>query len=329
MDCHEELERLALNAEEEPPSLDHEPSAEEIARWVHLFHYSPSTATSLIQQQRNGPTRTKVSNAHWTAVHARWEATGYDHLAYEHELALSSTAPPKPSHPPAPPPSAPDADPTFLVHLSGPLSTPSQIQSAANLPTPPTILHGASEDASATFCTIDTPTRQALESWLAHAHPAFRPTFIRYSAAAKDLSPTSVHPTLGIDATLPQHRLGDCAPEPLPRQDQYPVWYFFYGTLCDAGVLAAQLGVREDTRLVLHDATVRGGVLKIWGGKYKALVDGPEVGGGVVEGKAYAVRSGEEEEALRVYETGAYEVVRCGIGLRGGGGVGEGVYVPV
>ena len=69
---------------------------------------------------------------------------------------------------------------------------------------------------------------------------------------------------------------------------------------------------------MLHDATVRGGVLKMWGGKYKALVDGPEGGGGVVEGKAYAVRSGEEEEALRVYEMGAYEVVRCGIGLWGG-----------
>ncbi|MCJ1431265.1 hypothetical protein MMC27_000616 [Xylographa pallens] len=294
MDCVEELERLALNAAEETPSLDQAPSADEIARWTHLFHYSPSTATALIQQQRNDPTRKKVSKAHWAAVHARWECAGYDHLAYEHEL--------------------------FILRLSGPLSTPSQLQSAAGLSAPPTIFAGEGSHGPAHFCIVDAPTRHSLSRWLAHSHPAFRPTFIHYFPAAKNLSRTSVHPTLGIDATLPQHRLDDCAQEPLPRQDQYPVWYFFYGTLCDPAVLAAQLGVARDTPLGLQDARVRGGVLKTWARRYKALVDEPpgRGGGGVVDGKAYAVRSAEEEEALRGYETGAYEVVRCEIELRGG-----------
>lgn len=58
--------------------------------------------------------------------------------------------------------------------------------------------------------------------------------------------------------------------------------------------------------------------MEYWRGKYKALVDGGE--GDVVEGVAFEVEGGEEEEALRFFETEMYEVVRCGIRMGGGGG---------
>lgn len=54
--------------------------------------------------------------------------------------------------------------------------------------------------------------------------------------AAKDFSADSIHPTLGKDCTMPQHRLGSDT-DSLPHQSQYPVFYFFYGTLADPIVL--------------------------------------------------------------------------------------------
>jgi hypothetical protein len=42
------------------------------------------------------------------------------------------------------------------------------------------------------------------------------------------MSSSSMTPTLGINATLPQHRLVSS-----PHQEQYPILYFFYGTLAD------------------------------------------------------------------------------------------------
>jgi hypothetical protein len=49
---------------------------------------------------------------------------------------------------------------------------------------------------------------------------------------------------------------------------------FFYGTVADLEVLTRHLSVIEEP--VLHPATVIGGVLETWGGKYLALVNGPK-----------------------------------------------------
>ena len=130
------------------------------------------------------------------------------------------------------------------------------------------------------------------------------------SKARKDLCDSSVYPTLGQDnddTTLFQYH-------PLmPRQEEYPVWYFFYGTLGDAEQLSWVLGLDEVP--ILHLAKILGGVVK-WAGLYKALVDGPETA--EVEGWAYLVKTEEQEDDLRFYETANYEVVRCGIIMEGG-----------
>ena len=55
--------------------------------------------------------------------------------------------------------------------------------------------------------------------------------------------------------------------------------------------------------------------MKTWGGgKYNALIDDP-CGNGRVLGSAYKVMSKEHEDFLRLYETDAYEVVRCDISI--------------
>lgn len=100
-----------------------------------------------------------------------------------------------------------------------------------------------------------------------------------------------------------------------PAQHEYPVWYFFYGSLADHGILSRVLGVSGDCP-VLEPASVAGGIIKSWGGKYKALVDGPKTA--CVGGWAYQVQTKECEEALLFYETDKYEVVRCTIAMDGG-----------
>ena len=61
----------------------------------------------------------------------------------------------------------------------------------------------------------------------------------------------------------------------------------------------------------LHPASVSNGILKTWGGKYKALVDAGN--GHTITGLAYEVLNAEHEEALRIYETSQYELLRCTI----------------
>ncbi|KFZ11824.1 hypothetical protein V501_04565 [Pseudogymnoascus sp. VKM F-4519 (FW-2642)] len=179
----------------------------------------------------------------------------------------------------------------YLLRLNGPISTPQRVQIAANLETIPESHHGSSVDGDAVFCKVDGRTKIAIESWLSNRNgPLFRPLFIPVKIAYKELSSHSLYPTLGKDTTLPQFRPQDShllsAPHSFGRtQNQFPV-------------------------------CVMGGRMETWGnGKYKALVNGSERS--CVEGSAYQVMSEEHEDALRKYETDAYEVVRCLIKIDG------------
>ncbi|EOD52237.1 putative aig2-like protein [Neofusicoccum parvum UCRNP2] len=173
-----------------------------------------------------------------------------------------------------------------------------QLSSNSTIPPLPPPITGTAEDGTPTlFLRIPATTKRAIETYLASSSTGSRPpTFIRLSIAHKDLSPHSAHPTLGIDATLPQHR----GPGRRPHQDEYPVWYFFYGTLADPETLARLFDLAEgEQRPVLKPAIIHGGRMEMWAGKYRALVDGAER----VEGWACRVQSREHEDALLVYET--------------------------
>ena len=54
----------------------------------------------------------------------------------------------------------------------------------------------------------------------------------------------------------------------------------------------------------------------MWGGRYRALVDGDEWD--EVQGWVYEVQNKKQEDALRAYESKNYKVVRIGIQTDGG-----------
>ncbi|KAI4114568.1 MAG: hypothetical protein LQ338_007986, partial [Usnochroma carphineum] len=199
----------------------------------------------------------------------------------------------------------------------GPLQNLEDLRNAIGYPVG--ILPGSSKDGEASFVKVDGPAKRAIERWLeAKVGCEYRPNFVRLSMAKKELSNNSMHPVLGLESTLP-HRRAQHQSE-VVMQNQYPVWYFFYGTLAedDGGKLMDLLGLDECPQLV--EAKVEGGEVKSWGGKYKALVDGhSDVS---VPGWAYLVESSEHEEALRWYETDKYEVVRCTVTLGDGRRIG-------
>ena len=96
----------------------------------------------------------------------------------------------------------------YLVLLDGPLNTPRCIQEAASLPELPKTIQAASEDNwSAVFCSIDGNVKKSIEKWLSHQKSSFRPIPVRICKVRKDLASDTAYPTLGLETTLPQHRL--------------------------------------------------------------------------------------------------------------------------
>ena len=106
----------------------------------------------------------------------------------------------------------------------------------------------------------------------------------------------------------------DTASPPAPASTarticDYPVPFFFYGTLTDPALLAEKLGLEELP--VMRMGMVESYRVKMWGG-YKALVGGQGLGE-VLEGWVYMVRNREEVEKLAVWEGENYEVDVCDI----------------
>lgn len=173
----------------------------------------------------------------------------------------------------------------------------------------------ADESDSHRFCQVNGAVKARILDFLrASGHRHFRPTFVRVSASAKDLSSISVAPTLGVDATMPQHRLDSEAAVPGVLEAEFPVWYFFYGNLAKEDILKKLLSL--PTSPEYHPAKVNGAVMKRWAGKYNAIIDGPA--SSAIDGWAYRVLSDEDESILRFHESENYEVVRCNIQLAGG-----------
>ncbi|OAP58750.1 hypothetical protein AYL99_07840 [Fonsecaea erecta] len=279
------------------------PSEADIERWHRLFGYSQADAVRRIEEYRSDYSRTRISDDLWATIRSRKEAEGYDREAYEY--SLKNRQQPRGSTN-----SASSVSGTFIVQLTGPLDSPETIKAALGLNEAPSMATGAGENGRADFCQIDGVTRAKLLDWLAEHHCGFQPTIVRLAKAKKTLCSQSIAPTLAQDATMPQNRLDDEENSPRPLQDEYPVWYFFYGTLGDPAVLKHHLNL--DTEPSLVPAHIKGAEVRLWSGKYKALVDAPS-GSAKVFGSAFLVRSREEEDALRFYETDKYEVVRCRI----------------
>jgi hypothetical protein len=212
---------------------------------------------------------------------------------------------------------------TYILKLEGPLDTAAKVQEAADLEVLPAITTGTGELGEASFVTIDTTTRNAITVWLSKQRTNFAPTFVRVSKSGKDLSEHSMYPTLGVDTTLPQYRADSVDAKFMPTQNQYPVWYFFYGNLAVPDILSRRLALSE--KPVFTPATVAGAVIKKWRDKYNALLASEGAETTCVDGWAYLVETEEHEEALRLYETENYEIVRCTISMKGRSDVVKGL----
>ncbi|KAJ5042013.1 uncharacterized protein L3040_004574 [Drepanopeziza brunnea f. sp. 'multigermtubi'] len=214
-------------------------------------------------------------------------------------------------------PSPAQARTIYLLKLDGPLSTPAKVQAAAKLQAiSESHVRSSDDDGNKSlFCKLDGRAELAIESWLSARNEEFRPLFVTLGRAYEELSSSSLYPTLGIYTILLQFRPQDAhllvhAPTFGYAQDQFPVWYF-YGRLASAPKLCSLLSLPGDEVPVLHKPSAMGGKMETGGnGKYNALVYGPEIVSRI-NGWAYQVASEEHEDALRKYETAAYEVFKC------------------
>jgi len=192
---------------------------------------------------------------------------------------------------------------SHLFRLEHPLSTPRDVANAISLSRVPRLEHGVGEDGEASFCRLSQSLMNALDAWIEKHCPNQKFTKIRIGLAHKD---SGVLPLLGRDPTLPQHRPTLAARASERRLPEFPVHYFFYGTLADPERLSRLFGIPADELPALRPTILLGGRIRIWAGRYKALVDEP---GSVVAGFAFSCGSVDREDALRVYEGDAYEVV--------------------
>lgn len=197
----------------------------------------------------------------------------------------------------------------YLVKLQGPLADAEMVKAMAGLPHTPEVMTGTDDTGrEAHFCRVDHAGRCKITAYFAEQDLAPNPTFLQLTLADKTLSHASAAPTLGLDATMPQHRANSIETIFKPVQDEYPVWYFMYGPLADPKELSVVL--RLAGQLEYHSASVAGGRFLSW----NAIVDADaEQSSLECLGKAFLVQTEREEEALRFSVTDKFEVVRCNI----------------
>ena len=318
-------EALAINSLDDGTSI----SDADIAQWHRLFNLAHAEARAAIQDWRSNLGRTTMPSESWESLQHLWP--GHSKESYEYAMGSGKLQVSTRSNASSPS----DGDGRYLLRLEPGFLDARKIQEICRLDKSPVLFSSSSDsdNTSTEFCVVDARCKAMLLR-----HVGSRPLlFVRHSEAEKSLPPFCRYRTLGVpDCTMPQFRLPD-DDDGLPRrpaQDEYPVWYFFYGTLAMPEVLGRVLHLQLDGDgdgvggRGLHAVEIEGGRLAAWGGgKYKALVHAEEPNAKVV-GVAYMVKSREEEDALRAYETDKYVVARCRIRFVGEGGSTSASAVP-
>ncbi|KAI4715706.1 hypothetical protein E4T48_08118 [Aureobasidium sp. EXF-10727] len=295
----QELERLRANTVD---YKNDEISEVDINRWRTLFSMSYQDAENSIKAYRADIDRKRFSDELWLELRASKEAQGFDREACEYALFCRSkvmNASTTSQHSP------PNNTLRGLI-LGGPLSTPEDVRDIAGFATLPTVVKAESENTSTSFCYVTAEEERRIRQGLSERSISFEPCFITINIAAKDVTAL---PRLGVDdITMPQHRLNHID----DLVQEYPVLYFFYGTLAQPEILKRVLeSEHEPDSSSLQPAHVLGGKITNLG-QYRALVNSSC---SRVDGHAFMIQSEDQERALRLYETKMYEIVRCDIWL--------------
>ncbi|SCV49296.1 uncharacterized protein FFB14_10812 [Fusarium fujikuroi] len=200
----------------------------------------------------------------------------------------------------------------FWIKLEGQPDTIEAVAQAVGIASPNGRAISATDSSgnAGSFLEINAINKTAIEMYLREIPSLinFIPTFIPRNPAKRNLSSHSPHSMLNIESTLPDRRLAHLHDEPRPEHIEYPVGYFVEGDLADVAVLFSLLGCEPQ----LRPAVAAAGFLK--GGQSLAMSNDPN-GTRVVSGKALLVETEAQEDMLRVYQSNAYEVVRCPIEL--------------
>lgn len=288
------LELMVVNAESST-----EVDLEDVKRWQKLFGMFASQAHAAIKKHRGDINRIRVSDELWETVKIDLHPD-HDKESYEHSLQIQQETALRPSQPSSTPPNS-----RWLVQAQKPI-TVGLLRQMIHQEWESKVYIGTNESGeSSVWARIDGRMKDRITE---RFPTPCKPIFARDVWASKELSSTTVFPKLGIDSTLPQFKTVSNE-RASPQQDEYPVWYFFYGILADSAELKRMLDL--DSEPELEDACIFGGTIKMWENKYKALIDGSSTD--KVNGWAYMVRSQEHEERLRAKETDKYEVARCDI----------------
>ena len=266
---------MASNAEayNATTAITDEPPLTEVDRWHKIFGYSRLQATKAIKSHRADVVKVRVSDDYWDLVQS--QKKGYDREAYEHEMMLDEQRHSNSQRSLKAPRSTSNTSFLFKLgdpRLGEPLNTPEEVQATTDMAATPRV-HRTFTGEQAGFCQVDAVVKQRIEKYFTSHCPLFRPTFIAFPEVRKDLFHTSAYPTLGLGTILPQNRPSNFDAKFSPDQSQYPVWYFFYGTLTNPVFLAGLFNLDQPPNL--HAATISGGVIKTWANKYKALIDCP------------------------------------------------------
>ncbi|KAM0255039.1 hypothetical protein ACHAQJ_006187 [Trichoderma viride] len=165
--------------------------------WQTLFNLSSDEAAKAIRDWRADFTRLAISQAAWLLVKEAKTAEGFNKESYEYSLSKAQNGRQESA-------TATDKGASYLLTLE----SLELAELLCCLPKKPNILTGLDDDGQATkFCLLSSYEKADFLNTLSKAHLSHQPTFIRISVAAKNLSPTSLYPTLGVDNTLPQFRL--------------------------------------------------------------------------------------------------------------------------
>ena len=309
-DLFDELEAMAEVLDTAVSEVEHT-----ARRWQKLFNMDHSEAVAAITNFRSDLNRVRLTTAQWHIMAP--SGTEHDKESFEffleaekHRVAQRPPQTTNASHRPTNP------NLRWIFRPVHPLDTTAKIKQALKYTGELEVVTEA--QTSQEFVICDLQLKQQICHFLQTEAPHAKPTFVEHSLATKQLSCSSRLPTLGVDTTMPQFRSDPTILYDHVGQRDWPVPYFFYGSLTDADRLTRLLGLVEVPRL--HRATIQGGILREWKGvqghAYKALVDAsPEH---IVHGHVFEVQDENQEQALRSYETARYEVVRCAIHIEGG-----------